>query len=175
MQALTTVKRGVDRVIEWLCILILAVMTVLVTYQVITRYFFDKPSAISEITAQYLFVWMVMYGSAYVFGLREHLDITVLKDKMPPVGRLIVELLINLVLVLFAGVVLLLGGYAVTTQQMGTTDAALQIPMGVIYSAIPICGVFILFYAVYNTVLAVQEYRMGQLRAAGGDDAGSTM
>ena len=61
MQAFTAVKRGVDKVIEWLCIIILAVMTVLVTYQVVTRYFFSKPSAISETLAQYLFVWMIIF------------------------------------------------------------------------------------------------------------------
>ena len=71
MKALTTIKKAVDKVMEWSCILILIVMTVLVTYQVITRYFFNRPSAISETAAQYLFVWMVMFGSAYVFGLRE--------------------------------------------------------------------------------------------------------
>lgn len=128
MQAFTAVKRGVDKVIEWLCIIILAVMTVLVTYQVVTRYFFSKPSAISETLAQYLFVWMIMYGSAYVFGLREHLDITTIKDKLHGVPLLVVELLINVVLILFAAVVLMYGGQAVTAQQMGTMDAALQIP-----------------------------------------------
>ena len=41
MQALTSIKRVADKVIEWLCIAILAVMTILVTYQVVTRYVFD--------------------------------------------------------------------------------------------------------------------------------------
>lgn len=130
MQALTAVKRVVDKVMEWMCIIILAVMTVLVTYQVVTRYFFNKPSAISEALAQYLFVWMIMYGSAYVFGLREHLDITVLKDKLHGVPLLLVELLTNVVLILFSLVVLMYGGKMVTAQQMGTVDAALQIPHG---------------------------------------------
>ncbi|BDF66780.1 TRAP transporter small permease [Pseudoflavonifractor phocaeensis] len=173
MQAFTAVKRGVDKVIEWLCIIILAVMTVLVTYQVVTRYFFSKPSAISETLAQYLFVWMIMYGSAYVFGLREHLDITTIKDKLHGVPLLVVELLINVVLILFAAVVLMYGGQAVTAQQMGTMDAALQIPMGVIYSAIPISGVFILFYAIYNIFLAFHNYKSGVTSVD--KDAGSTM
>lgn len=173
MQAFTAVKRVVDKIMEWLCIAILGVMTVLVTYQVLTRYFFNKPSAISEALAQYLFVWMIMYGSAYVFGLREHLDITVLKDKLHGVPLLAVELLINVVLVLFAVMVLLYGGCLVTAQQMNTVDAALQIPMGVIYSAIPISGIFILFYAIYNSLLAFVSYRTGQPGVI--KDAGSTM
>lgn len=175
MQALTKVKMIVDKVMAWLCIVILAIMTVLVTYQVVTRYFFGRPSAISETLAQYLFVWMVMYGSAYVFGLREHLDITVLKDKLTGAALLLVEILINLVLGLFAAVVLLYGGYLVTLQQMGTMDAALQIPMAYIYSAIPLCGVFILFYALYNTCLAFQNYKTGQSDANKDGSAGSTM
>lgn len=170
MQAFTSVKRGVDKVIEWLCIAILAIMTVLVTYQVVTRYFFNKPSAISEALAQYLFVWMIMYGSAYVFGLKEHLDITVVKDKLTGVPMLIVELLINAVLIAFAVAVLLYGGYAVTAQQMGTMDAALQIPMGVIYSAIPISGVFILFYAIYNITLAFHDYKAGKFDTGSSSD-----
>lgn len=173
MQAFTAVKRVVDKIMEWLCIAILGVMTVLVTYQVLTRYFFNKPSAISEALAQYLFVWMIMYGSAYVFGLKEHLDITVLKDKLHGVPLLAVELLINVVLVLFAVMVLLYGGCLVTAQQMNTVDAALQIPMGVIYSAIPISGIFILFYAIYNSFLAFVSHRTGQPGVI--KDAGSTM
>lgn len=159
MQTLTTVKRGLDKVVEWCCIIILGVMTVLVTYQVITRYCFNKPSSISETLAQYLFVWMIMFGSAYVFGLREHLDITVLKDRMKPTVRLSVEILTNFTLLAFAVAVMLLGGWKGAMNQMNTQDAALQIPVGVIYSAVPICGAITLFYAVYNCFLAVQEYK----------------
>ena len=61
---------------------------------------------------------------------------------------LVVEILTNICLLLFAGVVLMYGGYIISAQQMATTDAALGIPMGVIYSAIPISGIFTLFYAV---------------------------
>lgn len=172
MQAFTSVKRMVDKIMELLCIVILGIMTVLVVYQVITRKIFDRPSAISEALSQYLFVWMIMYGSAYVFGLKEHLDITVLKDKFKGVGLMVVEVLTNVCLVLFAAVVLMYGGYTIAAQQMATTDAALQIPMGVIYSAIPISGVFTLFYAIYNVALAVDQYQKGASDAKG---AGSTM
>lgn len=168
MQMLTTVKRGVDKVMEWCCIIILGVMTVLVTYQVITRYFFNKPSAISETLAQYLFVWMIMFGSAYVFGLREHLDITVLKDRMSPPVRLTVEILTNLTLLAFAWAVMILGGLRGAMNQMTTMDAALQIPVGVIYIAVPFCGVITLFYAVYNCFIAVQEYKNHSTRTSDG-------
>jgi len=172
MQALTSAKRVVDKIMEWMCIAILGVMTVLVVYQVVTRKVFNSPSAYSEAISQYLFVWMIMYGSAYIFGMKEHLDITILKDKLKGTALLVVELLTNICLVLFSAVVLMYGGYVITAQQMATTDAALGIPMGVIYSAIPLSGVFTLFYAVYNVALALDQHKHG-----GSDtkSAGSTM
>ncbi|MCL2146911.1 MAG: TRAP transporter small permease [Synergistaceae bacterium] len=159
MRAFTNLKKFVDLLMEWLCIVLLAIMTVLVTYQVVTRYFFNKPSAVSENTAQYLFVWMVMFGSAYVFGLKEHLDITILKDKFAPFMNLIVEISINITLFVFSAVICVLGGYHVTVLQLGTMDAATGIPMGFIYASIPVFGAVMLFYAVYNTCLSVQEYK----------------
>lgn len=161
MQALTSIKRVLDKIVEWMCIIILGVMTVLVVYQVIVRKIFNNPNAYTEAISQYLFVWMIMYGSAYVFGLKEHLDITVFKDKMKGKTLMVVEIITNISLMLFAGVVLMYGGYLIAAQQMATTDAALGIPMGVIYSAIPISGIFTLFYGVYNCFLAVDEYKKG--------------
>ena len=68
-------KKLFDRVLEVSCIALMSVMTILVTYQVITRYIFNKPSAVSEVLARYMFVWMVLLCAAYVFGLREHMNI----------------------------------------------------------------------------------------------------
>ncbi len=159
MNAFTSVKRIIDKGVEWVCIILLIAMTVLVTYQVITRFVFSNPSAISEITAQYLFVWMVMIGSAYMFGLREHLSITLLKDKLSPLMNMITEIAIALVLIAFSVGVTFSGGIKNTIVQMGTADAALQIPMGIIYIVIPISGGLMVFYALYNIAFAVNEYK----------------
>ena len=72
---------------------LLAVMTILVTFQVVVRYFFNSPTAYTESLSKYMFVWMVMYGSASVFGLREHMNIGFVRDHMPPKTRVAVEML----------------------------------------------------------------------------------
>ena len=76
-----TIKNGLDKVLEIFCIAIMAIMTALVTWQVFTRYFLNSPSAVTEVLSQYLFVWLVMYGSAYVFGKRDHMNIVFIKEK----------------------------------------------------------------------------------------------
>ena len=90
---LTRVKQAVDKVASSLCILIVGLMTLLVTWQVASRYLFNSPSAVSEVLARYLFIWLVLIGGAYVFGLREHMAITFMRDKMPRKFRLSLEIL----------------------------------------------------------------------------------
>ncbi|MEM5766703.1 MAG: TRAP transporter small permease, partial [Bacillota bacterium] len=91
MKALNKTKFAIDKVLEILGIATLGVMTVLVCYQVAARYVFSSPSAISEVLSQYLFVWMIMFGSAYIYGSREHLTIDILKDRFSPKMGMIVE------------------------------------------------------------------------------------
>lgn len=145
-----TAKKYFDRFLQWACIILMSLMTILVTYQVITRYIFSKPSAVSEVLSRYLFVWMVMLCAAYVFGLREHMNIPFVKDKLPAKGRLACEIINETLTVLFALGVMVIGGYIGAVRQAGQLDSALQISMGLIYAVIPISGVSILFYYIYN-------------------------
>lgn len=173
MQALDEIKKILDRIMEFFCVVILAIMSILVCYQVITRYFFHAPSAVSEITAQYLFVWMIMFGSAYVFGMREHLAIDILKDRFPPMMYMIIEIVTNVCLFVFTFGVCVYGGWIGAKAQMIQIDASLHIPIGVIYASLPFTGVITLYYAVYNIMQAVRNFKDGVRRF--GDDTAGTM
>lgn len=144
------IQNILNKIIEIFCIAIMGIMTILVTWQVITRYFFNNPSVVTEQTSQYLFVWLVMYGSAYVFGKREHMQISFIRDLTPKGVRKVIDAFQEIIIAIFVVGVMMYGGYFTTLRQMAQTDAALQIPMGVIYSAIPISGVMIIFYAICN-------------------------
>lgn len=162
MKALSKIKNAVDFVLKWFCIILLGIMSVLVVYQVFARQVLNSPAMITEIATQYMFVWLVMLGGAYVFGLREHISVTILKDRYSPFVNMLVEILIHLTLLALAAAVTISGGLRHTIAQMGTLDAALQIPFGYINSAVPISGVVIIFYSVYNCFLAVSEYKATQ-------------
>lgn len=159
MDKLNKIKKMVDKFLEWLCILMLAVMTVLVVYQVVTRYVFKSPSRFSEAAAQYLFVWLVMFASALVFGARDHLEISVIKDKFKPKTRFTVDVLINVCLLVFSLTVCIYGGFTGVFRQIATVDPSLGIPVGVIYFSIPFSGIFMAFYAIFNCFLAYKEYK----------------
>lgn len=153
------IKKLVDTVVAWLCIVLFSCMTVLVTYQVITRYFFNQPSAVSEILAKYMFIWVVLFGAAYVFGTREHMNIAFLKDKLPTKIRLVVEMLGELVIVLFGYFVMYEGGLKGAMRQMSQIDPSLGIPMGVIYGAIPASGVLMMFYFIHTEMILFKQFK----------------
>ena len=159
MKILGGIKSVIDKITEIICVIILAVMTCLVTYQVFARYVLNSPSAITEALSQYLFVWMIMFGSAYVFGVREHLTIDLIRDKFSPKLEMIIEILSNIVLAVFIILVCIYGGWNYTQGQAVQIDPSLLVSKAVLYISQPITGVITLFYCIYNSVLAVAKFK----------------
>jgi TRAP-type C4-dicarboxylate transport system permease small subunit len=153
------IKSGLDKVLQWFCRIIVTIMTILVTYQVVSRYCFNAPSAISEAMARYLFVWLTMYGGAYVFGKRQHMNLSFVRDKFTPRIKTIVEMISELIIGVFAVIVMILGGYVQTTKQMIQADPTTQIPMGYVYSTVLIGGILIVFYAVCNIIILSKQLK----------------
>ena len=172
MKVLDAIKHVFDKILEVLGIICLAIMTVMIVYQVVARYVFNSPSAISEALAQFLFVWMIMFGSAYVYGTLEHLTIDILKDKFPPRMNMIVEIITNICLFAFVLLICVIGGYLYTTGQVKQIDAALHISKAIMYASVPFTGVITMYYAVYNCVRSVRNYREGKRKLS--DPLGGT-
>lgn len=162
MKTLDGIKNVFDKILNILSVITLAIMSVLVVYQVVTRYVFKSPSAISEPLAQYLFVWLIMFGSAYVYGNREHLTIDILKDKFSPKAYMVVEIITNICLFVFIAIVCVWGGWLYTKGQVKQIDPMLHISKSIIYFSLPFTGVITLYYAVYNCFRAVNEYKIGK-------------
>lgn len=154
------IKGKIDVFLQWFCIIIVAIMSFFVTYQVVTRYLFNSPSAISESIARYLFVWLTMYGGAYVFGKREHMNLEFIREKMPLKVRTLVEMLSELLIAIFAVIVMIIGGYIQTSTQMIQADPSTQIPMGYIYSSVMISGILIVFYSICNEIKLFRKLKV---------------
>lgn len=153
-----TIRKLVDKVIEYICISFVAVMTILVTWQVITRYFLKNPSTITEQLSKYMFVWLVLLASAYVFGKREHMNVVFIKEKFSGKTRFAIEIISEMIILIFAVGVLVIGGYKNTLLTMTQKDSALPITIGCVYIMLPVCGVLTTFYSVCNIVDIVKVY-----------------
>ena len=70
------------KVLGYLIIFLFMMMTAVGSYQIITRYFFNRPSTVSEELLTYSFTWMSLLASAYVFGKRDHMRMGFMADKL---------------------------------------------------------------------------------------------
>lgn len=95
METMLKIKAGIMRVLSIVIIFLFAFMTVIGTYQIVTRYFFNKPSTVSEELLTYSFTWMALLASAYVFGKRDHMRMGFLADKLTGSARKALELCID--------------------------------------------------------------------------------
>lgn len=129
---------------------VFAILTLLTVWQVLTRYILNNPSTWSEELASYLFAWVTLLGAAYVFGKREHMNIPVVVDMLSPKLQHYLAILSEVIIFIFAVVVLIYGGISITLLTMGQATSSLPVQMGVFYAAIPISGVFTAIYSILN-------------------------
>ena len=152
METLHKIRKGMNLVVSTICIVLFAVMVIVGTYQIITRFVFNSPSTVSEELLTYTFAWMAIFSSAYVFGKRDHMRMTFIADKLPKEQRKILEIVIELLIIAFAVIVLIYGGFTIMGLTMTQKTASLGVMMGVIYAVVPICGILIAIYGVLNVI-----------------------
>ena len=159
METLHKIRKGMNTVVSTICIVLFAVMVVVGTYQIITRFIFNSPSTVSEELLTYTFAWMAIFSSAYVFGKRDHMRMTFVADKLPKEQRKILEIVIELLIIAFAVIVLIYGGFTIMGLTMTQKTASLGVMMGVIYAVVPICGILIAIYGVLNVIDLCAGYK----------------
>ena len=146
------IRKGLDKLILFICVVLFMLMTVVGTYQILVRYVFKSPSTISEELISYSFAWMSMFAASYIFGKRDHMRMVFFIEKFTKNAQRTVAVITELVILLFALGVLVGGGSYITSLSMTQMTPALKISMGYIYLVIPVCGVMTTIYSILNIV-----------------------
>ena len=147
-----------QKVIRIVCILLFAFMVIIGTYQILVRYIFNSPSTVSEELLTYSFAWMAMFATAYVFGKRDHMRMTFVVDKLAPAQRKVLEIVLEVLVIAFAAIVLIYGGFNIMGLTMTQKTASLGVMMGQVYAVVPISGILIAIYGILNVVDLCKGY-----------------
>lgn len=145
---MTLFTRGVDLVLRLVITFAFAVLVACVVWQVFSRYVLQSPSTVTDELARFLFIWVALLGGAYTLGQRRHLAIDLLPMMTRGLARRAVNFGIIAAIALFAALIMVYGGLDLVsrTLQTGQVSPALRLPMGLIYIAIPLSGLCILYY-----------------------------
>jgi len=146
----TKLKKLLDKTLELLVTVSMAVLVLDVIWQVFTRYVLKNPSSWTEELATFLMIWVGMLGASVALNRGAHLGIDYFVSKLSPRKGLLVSLFVFAVTALFSLLVLVVGGIELVVRILATQQVspALGLKMGYVYLALPISGFFLVFYSV---------------------------
>ena len=121
-----SIRKVLNHIMNVLAGVSLIAMTALTCWQVFTRYVLNNPSTWSE----------------------ELVGVVV--ELMPAAAQKFFAVFGEVIAMLFSGIILVYGGYAITQLAMGQMTSSLGVAVGVFYVTMPICGVINILYTILN-------------------------
>ncbi|MDI6447711.1 TRAP transporter small permease [Anaerobaca lacustris] len=163
MNLVRTIKTVLDRSLEVLVMVVVAVLVLDVLWQVFTRFILNDPSTWTEELAVFLLIWVSLLGAAVALGRGAHLGIDYFVGKLPERTRLATEVFVFFCVAAFSLLVMLIGGVDLvrSTLELGQESPALGVRMGYVYLAVPISGFFLTLYAGIGLVERIQGLLKG--------------
>jgi TRAP-type C4-dicarboxylate transport system permease small subunit len=153
----TSVRRGFLRSLEILLMLMVAVLTLTVLWGVFTRFVIGHQAEYTDELARVLLIWVSMIGGALAFGEKAHLGVDYFVGKLDPEARKILAIFVQVIILLMAVVVFIIGGWSLAMGQMGQKLPTMPcMTRGMVYLSIPLGGIFILLFAIENMVSLIQ-------------------
>ncbi|TCK98587.1 TRAP-type C4-dicarboxylate transport system permease small subunit [Natranaerovirga hydrolytica] len=153
-------RNFLNKTLEVMGMTILSIMVVTVCYQIFTRTVLNNPNTITEEFVRFSLVWLAMISTAYVVGDQKHLSVSLLSDKLTGRNKFILEVVIQGLFLLFAGVVMIFGGIKGVSLTMSQISPSLSIPMGYVYLAVPVSGVIMLIYSILNLIECINNRKV---------------
>ncbi|HZK86271.1 MAG TPA: TRAP transporter small permease [Desulfosporosinus sp.] len=152
---MNTIVKGIDqlnRLVIWIIVLLLGVMSAVIFMQVIFRYVFHAALPWSEELARYLMVWSTFLGASLGIRRRALIGMEVLVKALPKLATRITLELVTVFQIIFLAVVLF---YSIKMTMVANSQvsAAMLIPMSWAYVGIPI-GMFLM---ILNTIAVALE------------------
>ena len=145
---LLLVRHRVTRLLEWVLMVAVALLTLDVLWGVVTRYFLGEQSRWTEELARVLLIWVSLLGTSVAFSVKGHLGVDFFVGLFAPGARRLMRAVAHLVVIGFALSAMVWGGFRLVmeTFQLEQMMMALNVPKGWVYLAVPISGLFIVLF-----------------------------
>ena len=104
-----------------------------------------------------MLIWTAMLGTLYAFSTDKHLALIFIKNKFDGKLKLMIDTFIDFMTMFFAGIILVKGGLQLTMSTMKQLSPILLLPMGLVYSVIPLSGIIIIIVQILNIVKRMKK------------------
>lgn len=136
-------REAFDRVAEGVLAALMAAMCVIVFVGVIFRYVLLEPISWTEEVGRFCLVWVSFIGTYLAHRRSQHIGVTVLVDGLTPARQKYVRIVVSALLAVFM-MMLMVQGTAYTTAFARYYSPILELPLGIVYAALPVAATLML-------------------------------
>ncbi|OLO26239.1 C4-dicarboxylate ABC transporter permease [Alkalihalophilus pseudofirmus] len=152
--------KGMNQTLNIILVLIFVVLTVAVFCQIIFRFVLNQPLAWTEELSRYSLVWITFLGAAFAMSKNAHIGMEVLRDRAPAFLKKVLAIVAAVVCLGFF-FIMIKEGYSLAGRSMNQLSPVLKIPMGIVYSVIPISGVILAINIIDVTIRQLRQREEG--------------
>lgn len=151
---MNSISLFLEKALEKVLVFLVAAIVLDVTWQVLTRFIFKNPSSYTEELARYLLMWIGLLGAAYAYRKHAHLSLDLLLHSVSRTKQRVLLRFIHICTFIFAALAMVFGGVKLVslTLMLKQSSAALGMPIGGVYSCLPISGLLICWFAIDNFI-----------------------
>lgn len=132
--------------LAWLAAVLFTVAGIMLTYEVLARYFFVRPTIWAAELSQLCLIWGCLIAMAWLLSARRHIAVDAVIQLLPAPAQRWVEAAAMLVVAAFSAVVALKGWeiFLDSFERGRTTGSLLDLPSWIVELAVPL-GFALLF------------------------------
>lgn len=151
----------IDHLLIGTVIFITSAMVINVLWQVATRYILNDPSSYTEEIARFLLIWIGLLGGAYAYRSNAHIGLDIITKNLQGLTKTVTELFALVVVFLFSAIVMAYGGsqLVLLTLELQQISASLGIPIGYVYTVIPLSGALICLYSLVSIADCLRSHK----------------
>ena len=134
---------SVRKLVKLIIMIMFGLLVLVVFAQVIARFVFNDPFRWSEELARYLQIWMIILTSSICIRKGTHIAIDYATHALPFIYRKLLKLVLLLLIMFYLIIIIVYGAKIISIITMQISPA-MQIPIYIVYLAVPIGG-FLMF------------------------------
>lgn len=149
MKTFSALLKLLDSVLNRFLQALMLLVTIVVTWQVFSRYVLNNPSSFTEELARFLLIWITLLGCAFAYRRNSHLGLDMIYAQASERYKKVMYYVIHTCVAFFALSVMVIGGSLLMnmTDELGQSSPVMGIGISYVYMVIPLSGALILVYA----------------------------
>jgi TRAP-type transport system small permease protein len=149
-----------NQLVERLCAVLLAAITIFMFGNVVLRYAFNAPIAWGDELTQFAFIWLVFLGAVAAMKTDAHYSLTLLIDLVPRPIAVLLGVMGDLAVIAICSA---FAWYGLRVIQLFSfqTSPSLELPMSVVYASLPLSAVLMILIRAVKMVERVRVNLLG--------------